>query len=383
MTRTDAGLIRHIADYHGLDVAREWQRPPLLVLPTPSVAELLEHGGRMRRGDLECLPWEDVVLDVGTARKLLPLVTTEDRVLLEHHARLSDYAAIVYEASVAVSESSEEWDEARHRGAAWIRIRVLARALETGIPRTSPWLDQIDDETRAQGDAEGLLLVEAWDSDTVRGADGAAGMTMHAAALAIESGETGFPRWPDCAIVDRYTLEQRHLYSGDCRDRAHGIAWCNLHRCKHRIADPQCYSGVGVVGQMTRLAIAVLSVFADPPVYVVERRPRVAPKDRPRLEKTQRLKPWARTDLATLILVDPSRVEELGHPSAVTSSTRATPRLHQRRGHWRTIKRATEEERRTWIRPAWVGADAWEHEGTAYQLAQFPTAAALARARAP
>lgn len=378
--RSDTALIRHIARTHGVEVAREWQQPPLLTLPEVAVEDLLSHAdGTRNRADLEHLPWEDVVLDVGSARRLLPIVTDDELALVGRHAeRSSGDARLVHNALRAMRFTPAE----AHRGPAFIRVRLLASALETSLSRTSPWLSQIEDDTRAQGDADGLILVEAWDSQTVRG-NHLRRTTAAQAAAAIEAGETGWPLWPDVVLVDRYTLQQRHLYTGSCRERAHGVAWCHLARCvRDRNPEMNCLSGVGILSQAARLAAAVMSVFIDPPVYVVEKRN--APgqlRDRARMAKTARLKPWLRNDLPSLILIDPSRVADYGHPATVRHDDRSSPRLHPRRGHWRTLHRGEDDERKTWVRPAWIGADAWDHQGAHYQLAQMPAAVAIRRAR--
>lgn len=347
MPRGDAPVVRHLADRCGADVALEWQEAPYLVLPAVSIVELAAEGVAWS-GDLEHLPWHDVVVDAGD---LMALVDPDRQ---RRVAEVSDYG-VRLAASLGFSleearrhvdhaKSVQETTEYMH---AWLRVRTVEEA-RSRLRRTSPWLRQPQHADWLQShDEDRWLVVEYWDRRLL--ANGA--------------------NEPYVLALNRWA---RHDIEADVAD---------LKRQGWSVEDLLVY-------RAGRLAVGVLSVFVDPPLYLVrtraERPHREKRLDPRRLEKRKRAKPWTREDLESIILVDPSRLEDVGHPSTTrtTGEDRAPPRLHTRRGHWRTLPKREdgEEPRRTWIRPAWVGAESWQAAGRIYQLAQMPAAVALARA---
>jgi hypothetical protein len=124
-----------------------------------------------------------------------------------------------------------------------------------------------------------------------------------------------------------------------------------------------------VKAQITvRMVMAYLTQCDE---YVVEVTP--APERRDR--GVAGPKPWTRTDLRSLILIDPGRVEEYGHPRADARGTHASPRPHPRRGHWRHF-RAERFLRvcgqRSWVRAMWVGDREWVQGGQRYAVVWPP-----------
>ena len=333
MPRADAPLIRHLAQLHGDETAREWQTPPLVVLPAEgwgvylwdALPGLIESVPAIER-----LAWDDAVYDLGELRDVIA-------------ERMGDVPGAALSAP-------------RGRGRAWCRIRTLER-YAAAQDVSAPWLRGPADLLayhRAQGEGR-YLAVEWWDEETdVPGAKA-----------------RGLPRWPDVILVDREAPWDTHaaayLYPNPaCRgERVFGRGFCEYHQC---VREPEvqlgCLGSYGLMGTEAIVSTAILAYLAATPDYPVEVRPTHEPT--PREAKTARLKPWLREDLAHVLLVDPHRVGDYGHPSSTErTGTHASPRPHQRRGHWR---RLVEHGRRVWVRPSWVGAREWTHEGATYRV---------------
>jgi hypothetical protein len=86
-----------------------------------------------------------------------------------------------------------------------------------------------------------------------------------------------------------------------------------------------------------------------------------------REEKTERLKPWVAQRRRAFIMIDPARAGDYVHPSSTRPESpghHASPVLHPRRGHWRHLA----ADRKTWVRPAWVGAREWQYERRTYRI---------------
>jgi hypothetical protein len=89
-----------------------------------------------------------------------------------------------------------------------------------------------------------------------------------------------------------------------------------------------------------------------------------------RHSKSAKHKPWARTDLPRIILLSPEAAKAHGH-RAQQGGTHASPRIHQRRGHWMTLRAdrfGGNKGKQVWRKPAWVGEREWEHRGTHYRV---------------
>lgn len=342
MPRGDAPVVRHLAERCDADVALEWQEAPYLVLPAVSIVELAAEGIAWS-GDLERLPWHDVVIDAGD---LMALVHHERIVHVDREAGMAkalELGASREEAEIHLDAAEAAVTRANRPRHSWLRVRTVEE-VRSRLRRSSPWLRaEQHREWLTSTDEDRWLVVEYWDEVLVDGG-------------ALE---------PYVVVLDRWArLDDARLESG-ALSKEDELVW-----------------------RVGRLAVGVLSVFVDPPLYLVrtrtERPTREKRLDPKRFEKRKRAKPWTREDLESIILVDPSRLEDVGHPSTTRTvgEDRAPPRLHTRRGHWRTLPKREEgeEPRRTWVRPAWVGAESWQAEGRVYQLAQMPAAVAVARA---
>lgn len=89
--------------------------------------------------------------------------------------------------------------------------------------------------------------------------------------------------------------------------------------------------------------------------------------------KTAALKPWLRLDAPRIILLDPTTARQYGHGLS-RGGTHASPRIHQRRGHWHTLRAERFKHnddgtpRRAWVKPTWVGEREWEYQGNTYRV---------------
>jgi hypothetical protein len=77
---------------------------------------------------------------------------------------------------------------------------------------------------------------------------------------------------------------------------------------------------------------------------------------------------WARVRRrSTYIIIDPARSGDYGHPSGIrpaSSGHHASPIPHARRGHIRRLA----PDRKTWVRPTWVGVHEWQYDGKTYKI---------------
>lgn len=333
MHRSDAPLILFLHKRHSPDTAKEWQHPPLVLIPDDGATQLITSEKLFANtvGTLDHLAWTDVIYDFPGGRQnlLQPLSVPGEP-----------------------------------RGRFWIRVRRLDNALKQQTV-SSPWLTGPADllaPFRLAPDR--WLIVEAWESDVQSHAEG-----------------HGFPWYPDISLIDRHfpwTLRDTpHLYPNPlCREqRAFGEGFCNIARCWRTLEDSTripCTNSeilMALTARMAALLTAYMVIgYSD---YPVEVRPVIDPSRHKRLRKTAILKPWLREDLPHIILLDPTAASTYGHPSGgqpVTSHRSPTP--HQRRGHWRTLHstRYKEPGQRIFIKQTWVGTTQWEWEGNRYRL---------------
>jgi hypothetical protein len=131
---------------------------------------------------------------------------------------------------------------------------------------------------------------------------------------------------------------------------------------------------------MAQVSVYALNYFTTTDKHLVKVFPTAKPTKRE--QKTAKLKPWLRTDYPRIILLDSTSAKQYGHGGNTDSGrTHASPRIHQRRGHWRTLlnERFKSDEdgapRKIWVRPAWVGEREWNYAGNTYKVLQCDTVA--------
>ena len=357
MARSDAPLIRHLSEIHGPTTGRDWQRPPLVLLPGQGFVQyLIAHEPELSETvpELDYLPWDDVVFDYQDGRRVIT-----DTVL----AVLMGTEPPERESGTALLD----------RGTCWIRVRTLARyRQQLGV--SAPWMQGTRDLLDPfASDPERWLAIEAWEQN----------------ALLPGSNERGFPAYPDVSLVPCERLWDfravAHLYPNpDCRSgRAFGDGhgFCNLTRCQFPAGHPvamACHSSELIMSTGVRLALLTLAYLLQCDEHLVEVAPAAMPARRKGHQSGDK-KPWTRA-LPHMIFLDPLRAHEYGQPpEAETQGTdkRASPRPHGRRGHWRILgaDRFHRDEggqpRRVFVRQAWIGPAVWESEGQQYRVLEL------------
>ena len=111
-------------------------------------------------------------------------------------------------------------------------------------------------------------------------------------------------------------------------------------------------------------AMMAVQYLAAPPVYFVEADPKPPTPKRP-LKKKEEPRPW-QLRKKHIVLIDPLRVAEFKGEALGSQVDRRSPMPHQRRGHWRRLD--PQGDRRTWVKPAWVGPSAWTLGGREYRV---------------
>jgi hypothetical protein len=89
-----------------------------------------------------------------------------------------------------------------------------------------------------------------------------------------------------------------------------------------------------------------------------------------RMCKNVNKKPWLRDDLPSIILIDPNDTKSYGRKES-QGGTHASPRPHQRRGHFRRLrsdKYKLKKDTVVKVRSCWVGDPEWVHNGSIYKV---------------
>lgn len=155
--------------------------------------------------------------------------------------------------------------------------------------------------------------------------------------------------------------------------------------------DPDTYLEVGkstgnskvdewmrTVETMGEVALCCMAYLAQCPEYLVEETPEIPEGTPPRRHNDP--KPWTYNYLPRIILLDPTQAPS-GEAKPYQGGTHASPRPHQRRGHWATLKASRfyqgrhaeaynpeTNPRRVFVKPAWVGPRDWIMSGNHYRV---------------
>jgi hypothetical protein len=368
--RSDYRLIREIAKRFGLPVATAWQLPPMLALPSELGAELLRYKERVLSGEFTQtvpieMPWSDVVVDL--AGGLSPLDKPDPEVGV-------------------ISRQ------------AWLRITTLQDVLRPDFRRSCPWLTTGLVDRLVATDSQ--LLITAWELwPDPPGVPSPAAARMPEIVMGplltsvCSNGLFEFlctaPKCPRCAAHGFHVSDQEDWTDEDTEDFEHmhdpDLAALGLHELRARLDALQARDEA-LTGKMVHIttrmrssralsmALMTMLYLTHCDEYVVSEQPRPQRGDR----GASSPKPWTRTDLPRLILIDPGRVAEYGHPSGESRGQghHASPRPHGRRGHWRHFRaeRFSEAKRgqRTWVRPMWVGDREWAAGSQRYSVVWPP-----------
>jgi len=314
--RSDSDLIKHLDKIIGIDAATVYNKLPLFLMPEEAV-ELLRHETQMLDAGTPILnlPFDDFLLDLpfGTAlQKVFP------------HAGCPD------------------------RGRMWVRVRrVSAVRRDAGTKLALSHLAMVKNPDQ-------WLLLEGWEQKTSTG-----GMAPSPDFSLVPMMK------PDYGMFDRCW----HAYpNAECLDQRLFDLWCNYKGCPRCERNPDIFLSCSM-SELFHASLCRYVVLAL--IYITEglggMLTEVSWKPAKEKEvKSERLKPWTVDRRQTYILIDPARSGEYGHPSGgrpEATGTHVSPVPHSRRGHWRTLS-----DRRTWVRPTWVGAKEWQSEGRTYRL---------------
>jgi len=308
--RPDRVLIKHLYRTLGPKAAEIYNRLPLFVLPEDS-EELIKHELKLLEiapQELH-LPFEDFLMDFPGGMKVDSGIEELDHMLAQ-------------------------------RGGLWVRARILSVFEKDEATQIGP--------SHFKGlKKEDWFLLEVWEEHTTFG---------------------GPHPLPNHSLVSLHDFQDfgAYLHGLPCPVGAKDALWCNWNQCK----DPKKWMCQGsYLMQVIQCRLVILSLLyltEGLGGLVTEVKPvALTPKE----IKTEKKKPWLAPRRRTYIIVDPARAGEYGHPSGagIPKEKRRSPIPHPRRGHWRKLG-----DRRTWVRPTWVGATQWESEGRIYKIAGFP-----------
>jgi hypothetical protein len=301
----------------GLGAGQVYNRLPLFVMPD-GAEELMSHEQDLLEAapDLLPLPFEDFLLDFPFGTKAL----------------------------LKVLVGAENLD----RGRLWVRVRRVSSIHTDAATQIALSHLKIDDDPAV------WMLLEGWEEKTTTG-----GISISPDHSLVSL------RKPDFGDL----LTYRHGYpNSECWDlRLWSKFWCNMKLCRRNDAQTsRCAASELIHAVMCRLAVLSL-IYLSEGLGGLTTEVLWRPTPGSREEKTERLKPWVVGRRQTFILIDPDRSGEYGHPSSILPTSpghHSSPIPHPRRGHWRRLT----PDRKTWVRPAWVGATEWQYEGRTYRI---------------
>lgn len=315
MPRSDYKLIRFLHGHHD-EAALAWQATPLVLMPRDLLTYIREEHASIAEHapTLDNLPWESAVLDLGSM----------DSEAKRAPGRLSPTTHT------------------------YTRFTGLPEALHQQETR-SPWLRGVV----VPEPPERWLVLETWRSANDRWAV-----------------------WPDVVFINRddpYDASQfRYSYHQvTCHQRAWG-GLCNVAQCTRQTPEFGCLSHADSYELSVRLFVASIAYLTRTPTHPAEVARDLTPKQQRQSDKAVRAgKPWIREDLPHVVMLDLERAREYGHPSGTGDGSGASPRPHQRRGHWRRLRHPRfGKSRNVFVRPSWVGETEWSHEGVTYKVEQ-------------
>lgn len=348
--RSDAPLIRHLTQTYGPETAQDWQRPPLVVMPSDGFAAYVED--RL-----------DSLLE--NAPDPIPVVWSE---------MVCDLRGAFSEAVRLHFSDADEWQP---EGKCWLRIRVITPKMRKTYKQGSPWLQlpPPPEGGEVYNGAPGWFAFECffelpnghitWHPLMGMMSFFAAGRDL--AAIAGDAPDEALSQNAKSARTDGASANRS-------TNAAMFLLTCSAPGCRICSADKESYQQYAQEAGF--LSMGVLCYLTQCNEHLVE----VAPKARkplpPNQLKVQEAKPWLRETLPHYILLDPMRVQEYGHPSAQRAPVghHAPPRPHTRRGHWAVLQHerfARNEDgtpRRVWVKQAWVGATEWDYLDQRYRV---------------
>jgi hypothetical protein len=122
-------------------------------------------------------------------------------------------------------------------------------------------------------------------------------------------------------------------------------------------------------------ALAILHTLDTSDARLIE----ITPPPESRMRR-KFLKPWVRTDLPRIVLMNLTEARAYGH-RVDRDGTHASPIPHRRKGNWATLRASRYGERvgeRVWRKEAWIGDREWMFEGSHYRVVNSEVSAVAA-----
>lgn len=281
--------------------------------------------------------------DCATQWQKVPYVMLPDRFIDRVRERDADL--------VSKNKDSQKWDldnlawndvvydfgSSVGRGNLWVRARVATSW-------SWPW---IPESWRTHLEPNDWIILECWESETN------SPMDEH----------KSFPSWPDIMAIHRFDGKTllKFYTNGECKNRLRG-AFCTISQCTQPSMRSGCVASHYHMQNLGVIALNTIDYLSQVPDYMVE------VKDSKAKEDEKNKKPWTRKDLSHFILIDPGQVSDYRADPDAVKGIHASPKPHQRRGHWRRIRIDDPEQRKVFIRPTWVGLAEWEYQGQIYRV---------------
>ncbi|GAC1643489.1 MAG: hypothetical protein NVS4B2_33200 [Chloroflexota bacterium] len=324
--RSDTPLIKHLSKEYNPRLGWEWQRLPLVELPVTHAGEWVAMGGHVRdmraSGQFQ-MPFDDFVLDGW-------FYDDDDD---------PDHVGLAAEPEIH----------------SWIRVSTgpeYARSME----RLSPWdlafkrnrknlpiPDKVLDATRAEN---AFLVVESWSHFPLQ--DEWMGSGEPFVIYLLRDGPDGLRL--NCVPMSYATAAVALRAKNEAK----------FAKIWDDILHSDCDNAINTALYLTTC-----------PEYLVEEQPEIPPSAKPRRQNDP--KPWTYEYLPRIILLDPTEAPS-GETKPHQGGTHASPRPHQRRGHWSELRhpkyRRSEDgsTRKVFVKPAWVGPREWIMQGNHYRV---------------
>lgn len=320
--RSDFPLIRHLSRRWGNEVAMGWQRLPLIQLAGETLRTEME--GKLLSESFKNLPFEDFVFDLdgtgfGISMKLAEVGQTSNIRLVHYWFRLSK-----------------------------------AKTYLANAKKLSPWFKS---ENFGAGPGTGDMVVpdlylEVWlDDPYVR---------------KVKGEELGLIcKNPEITGIQLNPFRYQHNFSTDDMRMFNRVTGTETKKILEEYRNHLIMSAI------------LASHMNMTQEYMVELRPEVV---LPRRNGAKDKKPWTYEYLPRIILIDPNKpsphfppveaVNTIGTVAA-TVGTHATPRPHQRRGHYRKYKSDRfryMKGKTVFVKPSWIGPEQWIKEGQVYKV---------------
>jgi len=326
--RTDMHVMRNIHEQVSPEALRHWKRIPFVIAPEDGFPEYLLINIRKKPGEtghpkgltqlvpsIEHIPWDEFVLDLtGVLTSFAAAISDTDRPAIPP-----------------------------------VIVRILTVTAAEKHAHLFPWLPE-----QAKRMRRVLSLPRSTDYEP---------------SLAFIDDYCDPVTWKHRSDTGRW---QPNLFICDLRQPWVETKTILLNGSEedNRQADVET-GGVSIVKMVPYVTLQFLAYLSLCDEHFIQRKDTIPAARAAKTAKTADLKPWLDERLPQIILIDPNRVNEFRDGRPTAGGTHASPRPHQRRGHWKTLSAERFKEargKRLWIKPTWVGDTEWECDGQVYKV---------------